>query len=259
MAELAIKIGDSGSPTGYKDGDVLCTFNTRRILWVHAQHICWPRVNGRKVAGPLLAKMFERTRQYKWERVSKDEIKRTNLWTLAEVVYGSKPIDDPDRPGHKIHCNVAEHFAFHQASGKLPLFGDTHYGGRSKSDAATVAFVWDDIEADTPHRRTDFQRWPTGVDDLKEHLFLPTDDFTDATAEAYVEEEWDDSDPDAPVLVKKRIKKVDWETLFPMALPSSISTAAQVRNKGLSVDVRQRTAGSLDPENIVKPKVEAVD
>ena len=38
--ELLIKVGDSGTPTGYKDGDIVEAFSTDRILKANAETIC---------------------------------------------------------------------------------------------------------------------------------------------------------------------------------------------------------------------------
>ena len=241
MAELAIKVGHGAN---YEDGDILDTFNRRRRLLVFAEHICWPRIHGRKIGGqlgatqPLLEKMYQRTVQYKWERASKTEVKRTNLWTLGEVVYGSTPIDDPDRHGHKIHCHVEEHFKFRNKSGKLPLFGkpdrEIEYGGGSKRDAATVELLWDDIEHDTPLRRADHALWPAGADDLKVHLFLAVDEFDDATAEELKAPLYDEKsiEEDKPVL-KKRKHHIDWRA----ATNTSLS-ASDIEDRTRSVDIR---------------------
>ena len=202
MAELALKIGTTDT---YDDEDILCAFNQRRIRCVHAEHICWPRIAGVKVGGqlgttqPLLEKMYLRTAQYKTDRIGRDLVRRTNLWTLNEVVYGSPsytdtepiPIEDPDRPGHMIHCCVAEFFDRRLAAGKLPLFGAPgreicYVGGRTKKDAATIELIWDDIEADTALRRVDHDRFPAGSRDLKTDLFIAVDEFDDATAEELV-------------------------------------------------------------------------
>jgi len=92
----------------YEDGDVLVAKNRRATRCVHAEHICWRRhpSTGLKVGGflgttePLLEIMQSNCCQYKWERVSASEIKRTNLWTLGEIVYGSAPIEDPTPSYH---------------------------------------------------------------------------------------------------------------------------------------------------------------
>ncbi|MBN2131266.1 MAG: hypothetical protein JW741_17330 [Sedimentisphaerales bacterium] len=245
MAEIALKVGAGGT---YEDGDVLCAFNRRRILLCHAEMICWPRIDGRKVGGqlgktqPLLEKLYQRTAQYKWERVSETEIKRTNLWTGSEIVYGSEKVEDPDRPKHMIHCRVKLYFALRNRSGKLPLFGsagkEIAYGGNSKRDAATVGLLWDDIEAGTPLRRVNHERWPAGVQDLKSHLILAVDEFGDAEAESLVAPLLDEKslEEEKPVL-KKRSHRVDWRAALSAAGGLSASEA-DVLDKTRSVDVR---------------------
>jgi hypothetical protein len=172
MAEWALKIGDSQTLDRYQGGDILCAFNRRYIRLCHADMICHPRVGGKKVGGqlgttyPLLEKYLQRQHRYKWERVGRTAIKRTNLWVGGEIVYGSTPVEDPDRPGHMFYCRVEEHFAFRNKSRKLPLFGsagaEIEYGDRMKRDAATTELIWDDIEAATPLRRVDHDSMPLG-------------------------------------------------------------------------------------------------
>ena len=249
MAELAIKIGDSPQRGRYEDGDVIQAFNRRRIRLVHAQMICHPRIGGRKVAGqlgasqPLLEKYFQRTAQYKWERVSKTLVRRINLWTLDEVTYGSMPIEDPDRPGRMIHCHVDVHFAFRR-KGRLPIFGadgaEVEYGGYTKQDTATVEKIWDDVETATTLRRTDYDCFPAGTEDLKVHLFVTTDDFDDATAEAYATPLMRDTgelDEDKQPIyeeVKRRKHHVDWES----SVAGLSASAADIRDRTKSVDLR---------------------
>jgi len=252
MAEWALKIGDSPTLGHYQDGDIIDVFNRRRIRLAHADMICHPRIAGKKVGGllngtqPLLEKYYQRQSQYKWERVSRTEIKRTNLWTLAEVVYGSTPIEDPDRKGHMIHCHVDELFKFRLKSAKLPIFGEKdreiEYGGNLKRDAATVELLWDDIEHDTPLRRADHDIWPAGVADLRVHLFVSVDEFDDAEAEDLkspltrvvpITEE----NPEGIEIVKKRKYHADWRAEVAASLSNSASVAT-IEDSSIPVDIR---------------------
>jgi hypothetical protein len=261
VANLAIKIGDSPTLSLYEDGDLVDAFNRRRIRLCHADRICHPRINGVKVGGqlgtayPLLEKYYQRQAQYRWERVSRTEVKRTNLWTLAEVVYGSTPIEDPDRPGRMIHCHVEEHYGFHDRSRKLPLFGtvgaEIEYGGNSKRDGATTELIWDDIEAATPLRRVDHDLWPASVAELKHFLFVATDEFDDAeelktplTKLVPVTEE----NPDGIEIVKKRKHYIDWKA----------DVAASVGNTANEADVldRTKTVDIRDDETFVLASIQ---
>lgn len=96
VATIALKVG-SGS--GYEDGDILCCWNRRHIRCVHAQHICHVRTAARNGDGliPLThhaRDWFEHTHEYRFERVSATEVRRTNLATLAEDVFSETPNED---------------------------------------------------------------------------------------------------------------------------------------------------------------------
>ena len=93
MAELAIKVG---SGANYKDGDILCAFNSRRIRCTHAQHICHVKQAGGGIGGlrdnaHVARDWFEHTHQYRFERVSRTEIKRILLSDMSEVLINGGP------------------------------------------------------------------------------------------------------------------------------------------------------------------------
>jgi hypothetical protein len=175
---------------GYDDGDVLLAPNSRQIRSVHAQHICWSRRNGRKVGGmlggthPLLELLFQRTRQYKFERVSWSEVRRTDQWTLAQDTIGPTP----NTAGEYI--KVDQHVSLLKAAGKQPLFGDEGaeiwYGGKTRYDGGALDIVWVEIESRTPHREAEYRDWPVTSAEKKEFLPIETDDFDDATAKELV-------------------------------------------------------------------------
>lgn len=279
MAELVLKIGDKGSTL---DGDLTRAYNNRRIHLVHAHHICWPRINGIKISGfvggtqPLLEKMYNRTAQYKWERISKSMVERTNLWTLAKVVYGSTPIEDPDRPGfdehgiplHAIHCHVDRHFDWRMLSplvsskpSKMPMFGSVknpvEYGGRTKQDASTVELIWDDIEAGSDKRRANYNLHPTGTKDLFDMLWLSVDNFSDEESARLVEPDVEVTGQDAKgldiaVTHHKFKRKINWRALPQLARATSI---AKVNDKKVAVDVRE--AFTLVRKDVVAVKARA--
>lgn len=255
MAEIAIKIGTVGT---YTDGDVLAAFNHRRIRCCHAQHICFPKVGDGKDrtwerlngAGLLdlddPARDFEAaTREYMLERLSHDK---------ARIVY-------PD--GHTIEFNSGQNF---EMGGKLvhmdiaayfmrktktlrspggngqPAFGELGkeiiYNGRSDFSHAALDKVWVAIETKTPHREADYPLWAATDVELMHTLFIPVDDFDDATAADLVASEMDETDPENPVMVHKRKHRVDWKPLF----ARSGFTEADVSDKRKTVDLREFVA-----------------
>lgn len=87
MAELLLKVGDrSPADWDYKDGDVLCAFNRRRIRCVHAEHLCHVKAagfngGGLRPANSLARDFREACCQYRNERVSRYEIDRVDIAT----------------------------------------------------------------------------------------------------------------------------------------------------------------------------------
>lgn len=205
----------------YEDGDVLCAINHHYRRRVAAERICWPLRSGRRVGGrlgntePLLETWFQQTQQYRWDVVSRTEVRRTNQWTLGEIVYGSTPVEDPDRPGRMIHCHVQEFIQRRVAAGKVPFFGspgrERFYTGDGRSDysSARLDTVWTAIETQTPERETNYEQWPWSRAEKARQLVVQVDDFDEATRADLV----------APLLdvdetvLKQRKSRVDWRSL----------------------------------------------
>lgn len=208
MAELLIKVAAGAN---YEDGDVLCAFNLRRIRCTHAHHICHRKFADMRDPNSVARDFYEITHQYRFERVSRTEIKRVTLATMDEVVISNTPtlID-----GKMQHMDVEEYVRRRLRHPNHKVFGEPGkefwYGGRQDYSSAKVDLVWDAIELKTPNVRTDFVRWPAGSQELKSHLFLPFKEFSDERAEALVAPELDTTDPDNPIVVKKRKLSVPW-------------------------------------------------
>lgn len=86
-AQLVLKTRPGAN---YEDGDIVSAYSRRRIRHVNAQLICCVRDgDGKKPAGrlrdgTLLETYLAATQTYKWERVSRTEVKRTNLRTASD-------------------------------------------------------------------------------------------------------------------------------------------------------------------------------
>lgn len=242
MAELAIKVGSNLGTQAYKDGDILCAFNSRRIRCTHAQHICDYRKIGRNGGGLIVSSsvakdFFDHTHQYKFQRISKTEIKRITLSDMSEEALSDKP----NVKGEQIA--VEEFIRRRKMRSDHYLFGNIGsefwYGGRKDFSNAKMDLVWNAIETKTPLRESNHTLWPTGAQDLKVHLFLSVDDFDDSETENLVESEIDETDLDNPIIVKKRKRYVIWQDLFPLNVPPII-TEAHVTDKVRTVDVRPK-------------------
>jgi hypothetical protein len=205
VATIALKVGPGA---GYEDGDILCAFNRRAIRCVHAQHICHVKAAARNGDGLLLLThhardWFEHTHQYRFERISATEIRRTDLTTLAEDVLSGTPNEAGE------HIDVPLFIERRKQQAGHYLFGtdgaEVWYGGSKDFSHAKLDLVWIAIETKTPQREADFPDWPAGIQDLKSHLFLRMNDMDDDAAQTLVAPAMD-----GPTVVSKRARKVSW-------------------------------------------------
>jgi len=223
MPELALKIGDSAT---YEDGDIVDAFNARRIRRVHAEMLCHPKRNR------ALAEVFAgETREYKFERVSNTEVRRTNLLTNESDVLS----DRPNSNGEQI--KVSLFLARRKACPRHLIFGDVGaerwYGGVAAYSDDVMDRVWAAIETQTRHRENTFRRWPFSEGELKQFLVLPVDDFTDLAREEYKAPLLQEQNGQV-VQVKRRKHGVDWRK----GLGLSAKEVADVVDGGKPVDLR---------------------
>ncbi len=255
MAELALKIGAGAN---YTDGDILTAFNSRRIRCVHAEHICHVKNAGGGIGGlrdnvHVARDWFEHTHQYRFERVSRTEIKRILLADLTEVLIDGTPklID-----GKMQHMEVSLYIARRLAHERHKMFGTTGaevwYGGRTDVSNAKLDLVWNAIETKTDFREVDFPLWPAGNNDLISHFFVTVDDFDETVATDLVSHELDLTDPDNPITVKKRQHRIEWKTI----IDAKEHTA--IEDKTVSVDLRD-TMTPLVRDDTVKTKAVVID
>lgn len=237
MAELALKIDDG---SGYEDRDVICAFNRRRIRRVHAEHLTSPNlfgftIEGLRPAGSLARQSLEHTRQYRFDRLSKFVIRRTNLrdGTTEELS------DKPNAKGEYIDVPLfLERRLKHPRHSIFGLKGrEFWFGGKTYTDHPDLDKVWQEIEARTTERESSYTLWPAGSDDLKVHLFVSVVEFSDAEAEALTAPWIDETDPENPVTVKKRNMSADWRS--PAVLALLKVSVKDIEDRGKSVDVRR--------------------
>lgn len=210
MAELLLKIGDGA---GYQDGDVLCAFNRRRIRCVHVEHLCHVdhagfNRDGLRPAGSLPQVLRHNTCQYLFRRVSETTIERHNLWSGEVDVFGSESIDVREYIKRRLRHN---RHAIFGARGR-----EYWYGGSTDVTHSRLDAVWHGIATATGRLESDqqFQLWPMGRLDIRHHLAIRTEDFSDEE-QAALESPWladpDPNKPDEPQATRaKRNIRVDW-------------------------------------------------
>lgn len=243
MAEIVLKVGDAiaGDNKTYQDGDVLCAFTDRHIKCVHAEHICHIKTvafnsDGLNPAGTLPEKFRQRTSQYKFERVSKYEIRRTNQLTQESEILSNIP----NEKGEYIH--VPLYLARRKLHPGHVIFGtegnEIWYGGRRDVSESIVDAVWNDIETCSEYRKTDHVLWPLGVDDKRVHLGIKlTNNITEETQARIVNIETNKPPGDYPKgeeqqIDRKRRANVQWRDL-------NLATVEDIENPSKSIDVRE--------------------
>jgi len=232
MAELLLKVKSDVTPEpSYQDGDIVCAFNNRRVQITHAQHICHPWQATATGEGLLpmdthIQKYFEITHQYKFVRDG-SQVTRITLATEEEE-------DVSNQMDAALYIARRKAFLAPNGTPQKPMFGtvgqEIWYGGRN--DYTKDTEVWNAIEQHTSEVRGDYMDWPITSLEKKHFLVVPTVDFSDALASQYVEPEVDDSDPENPVTVKKRKRKID----YTKALQISGATLAKVNDPNIEVD-----------------------
>lgn len=252
MAELVLKIRDHPDVTGYKDGDIVCAFNQRRIRCVHAEHICHIKntsFNGDGLNVEGVARKFQEfIYQYKIERVSKTEIKRIELSSMKEEILSNIP----DAKGQAIDV---PYFIFRRLN-KFDLITETiipnlrhrifgtkgnefWYGGRVDVSNIVLDNVWNMIEIDTPNLESNFTLWPLTDTEKKEFLGLKINDFGETEAQQFVESEYKIVGEEE-VLQKKRRRNIDWQS---MSLPV---TKKDIEDATKSIDIREQVTLNKD-------------
>lgn len=240
MAELVLKVGTVGPDPAYQDGDIIEAFNRRRIRSVHAEHICHLKNFGFTSDGlrpiSLAQTFFEETYQYKFERVSQDEVRRTDLTTLDTEIFGSTPNPNGE------HIFVELYLARRKSHPKHRIFGtpgnEYWFGGRKNTSHAALDQVWQAIEAQTIEREVNYTKWPLSLEERKAYLAITVDDFTDAESielTTPVTETYIDRGREGQRIVKKRARFTNFNSLNLSGLE-----IAAVRARNTQVDMRSK-------------------
>ena len=233
-AEYLIKIGNS---TSFEDGDIIHAMNDRRIKDVHAQTITHPKKCNlgpgvRHEAGCLAQVYLENTKEFKMERISENEVRRTNLATLDTDIISdvaNKAGEYMDVPFF-IKRRIAHHA--HQIFGSNGA--EYWYGGKTDASLSNLSTIWTEIESKTAFREADHTKFPFTDKELSNYYVVKVQDFTNSER----------GDLEAPLLdvdgntVKARKNYVDWEN----DLGLTIGEIAQIKDNGIKVDHRDKTA-----------------
>lgn len=205
--ELLLKVGNQeGTPNGYLDSDVICAFNRRRIRCVHAEHLCHVKNSPYNSYGyryeESLANDF-RANAYRWKFA---QVSRNEHMRFDRITGKTKLIYEPNlrlwlyrRLQHVRHAI----FGF---PGKA-----VWYGGELDRSNIVLDKIWDRITWHTGKLETEseFRYWPMGRLDIRHHLPLVVEDFSDDEAERLVKPLFIDEE-----LVMKRTAYIDYMPLL---------------------------------------------
>ena len=253
--ELIVKINDSSSaPEAYKDGDIVQSFSNDRILLCHAQMICHVNnfpldaTSGLRPNDGLLMKFMEKTHSHKFERVSSNSVRKTDLETGEQSITSS--ISD-----------VQQFLARRLKNSRHKIFGspdlEIWYGTEKDPD---LDDIWNDIETHTDLLKVDHLSWP--FTDIEKRNFLPlsVSGFRDnSVAEISSDTAVSRSDPvyseegsPNPIVIAKR----QWQVPY-WDLASSLSlNIDDVRDKSKTVDGRAARENRPHVDDINVDKVE---
>jgi len=233
----------------YEDGDILCAMSERRILQCHTEHACHvkdaPRArSGHCVRGSRHEDLEAARYSHRIERDGRDFIRYIRQSDGQEWIIGSVPVDVE---GRMMHMHVAEYFDRRLRHPRNRIFGsagsEVSYGGRQDLSMTKLDALWTRIEAETRLLKADHTRWPFTRGERRGFLPVTFDQLTDAEAAVLVEPLVDDRDPENPVTLKKRARKIDYTEVYP-------TRTTEIRDRTQETDLRDdsRICTSSDVE-----------
>lgn len=238
--ELLLKVGSNGPDPEYQDGDIVCAFNERRILCCHAEMICHVQKvelnnDGLNPEDCLTRWMLEQFSQFKFERVSSTEVKRTNLLTNSSDVISSTPNGD----GEYMHVDLF--LSGKRRKNDHHIFGrdgaEVWFGGKIDTSLENVNLLWNKIESESDNVKVNHQRWPLSKLEKKRFFGINTNhedhenDCDDHECEEHVRSSVDENN----AILKQRAYNVHYADL---SLPSSI-TVEDIRDREKILDIRE--------------------
>jgi len=236
MAELVLITRDSPDPKEYKRFDIMMPFCDCRILYMYAVTIC-KKVRGDKI-GPyqrmdhLWKQVWsERMSRYRNERVAKKAIMRYDL------VNGGDPkrfnnIQD-EKTGE--HMDVEQYFEYRLDGGKKYIYIDKgkefYYSGNRMPTLTILTDLWTELETLHTEKKEDWTRVRFSEEEQRLFLSVSVDDFDLETAGSYRTPEYDNTNPDKPVIIKRRLFKLDYDLI-------SEIDSTKADNQSLEYDAR---------------------
>lgn len=251
MAEIILKIGSSQL---WDDGDVVEAVNDKITSATHAEILADPRKEGFNSSGLRpegLGKAYlECVYQYRFERVSKTEVTRTELNSLGLPIENSVEVFGPES------INVEEFVLRRYRNSNHKLFGtrgsEVWYGGATSNSQEVLDNVWDNVEYYTEKSRSanEFKYFPLGSVDKKHFLAVPMLDFEDEAINEKKEPLWT-TDENGLYLWKRTNEDLSFSELYSEEQPGNdwerVSEKSRVRN----VDWINQLEGLVNPAEVL--------
>lgn len=234
MAELILNVHDGDTSISYKNGDIIHAMNDLHISNVHLQTICHKNeigfnTDGLRPLNSLTEIYLQNVRQYKFERISMEEIRRTDLWTHDVDILSNTPNDNGE------YINAREYIERRIKHKRHLIFGtagnEIWYGGRTNASTRAVNEVWQVVESRTAYRKSNFTRWPLTDVELKHYLAISVDNFSNSEC---TEIESSVLGLEGELIYRRRYK-VDWEN----DLGLDTGNIFDVKDKTKTVDIRE--------------------
>lgn len=203
----------------WDEDDPFDLFRQCRILRTNAWAIIRDQY-GKHAA--LLEPYYAQTRLWRYARISKTELRKTNL------VTGDSEIVGPTRNANGLHSHIDENLADLRRRGKTAIFGEPGrevvYDGGVPIDDARASAIWDAMES-AGHSRIDHLDLQAGEWVPKKTLLVEIEPVTRAERETILELDED----------RKRKQRIDWKNLPGM----DAAKIAAVQDPDQSVDYRK--------------------
>jgi hypothetical protein len=237
MAEMLIKIGESG---GYQDGDVLVAIPNVHIQASHAELVASPVYEGHNTDGlrhpdRLARNWSDIVYEYRFERVSRREVKRVTLGANGEALS--------EVPVLGVEMDVEAFLSQARRHPRHRIFGvngsEFWYGGKYHVTDQHMQNVWNAIESRSLHRRVgrctcgaSHELWHWGTEEARRHLparveMLRPEDVRDLMAP--LERVRPNGRPEK---LGRRRRHVEWSRVV---APKMRRSAAEIRNPLLAI------------------------
>jgi hypothetical protein len=256
-----------GTHSTYENGDIISAANHLTIRQSASSRICFERGRNRQFAGlngseflphaHLLKDWYEACCEFRLERLNRNQCKQVRLSDMAEIMIttGVPHTDLKGKPDRQMNVDLyfkrrLTSFRKQNAQGKAMFSDDgdelkvVMYGGRTVVNAKAMDAVWAAITNKTGRlesNETTYVKEPPFGSYQKRRIVIRVDDFTNEEAGILTSPLEDLTDPDNPIIVKRRISWVDWEAGLGLSAKEITDSRDDQKNPDLRSDEKIRS------------------